>query len=157
MKLSLVLFWASSASWAQGTSVDLLGSSYDNSLPVEVTADKLAVDQASSAATFEGNARVGQGDMRLEADSIRVEYLAEGGVSKVEAIGNVTFTNGAESAEAQSAVYLVGEARITMSGGVLLIQGPNAISGDRLLLDLTTNQGVVEGNVKTVFTPKPQE
>lgn len=155
--LGLALTCAVGAGWAQGTAVNLSGAAFDATLAVEVSADTLTVDQSSSAATFEGNARVRQGEMRLGADGIRVEYLAEGGVSKVEATGNVTFTNGSETAEANSAVYTIGDATIAMSGGVLLIQGPNAMSGDRLMLDLTTNTGSVEGNVKTIFTPKSQK
>lgn len=155
--ICLALAAATNPLWAQSASISLSGGSYDAAQAVEVTADELSVDQASSAATFKGNARVRQGDLRLGADGIRVEYLATGGVSKVEATGNVTFTNGAETAEAQSATYLIGDASIAMVGGVLLVQGPNTISGDRLLLNLATNSGSVEGNVKTVFTPQPQK
>jgi lipopolysaccharide export system protein LptA len=40
-----------------------------------------------------------------------------------------------------------------MTGSVLLTQGRNAIAGERLVLDLKAGTGVMEGRVKTVFTP----
>ena len=143
---------------AQGTSINLTGGTYDAALPVEVTAERLSVDQTSSTATFEGNALVAQGDLRLGAEVLRITYAPDNsGVSSVEAGGNVTFTNGSESASADTALYVVGDATITMTGDVTLVQGPNTISGDRLVLNLRNGTGAVEGNVKTVFTPKPQK
>lgn len=152
--LALVLLCGTQAALAQGASIGLKGAAYDGSLPVEVTADTLSVDQNSSSAVFEGKARVAQGAMQLGADRIDIDYQADGGgISRVEASGNVTFTNGTEIAEAQSAVYVVGVAEITMTGGVLLLQGQNTISGDQLVLDLEAGTGRMQGNVKTVFTP----
>lgn len=152
--LALALLFGAQAATAQGTTVGLNGAAYDSSQPVEVTSDNLTVDQNSSTAMFEGNARVTQGALRLSADTIRIEYEADGaGVSKVAAEGDVTYSNGTETARADSALYLVGDAEITLSGGVLLLQGENTISGDRLILDLMAGTGSMQGNVKTVFTP----
>lgn len=152
--LALALLCGAQAALAQGASIGLNGEAYDGSLPVEVTADTLSVDQNSSSAVFEGNAKVTQGAMQLGADRIDINYQTDGGgISRVEASGNVTFTNGTEIAEAQSAVYVVGVAEITMTGGVLLLQGQNTISGDQLVLDLEAGTGRMQGNVKTVFTP----
>jgi lipopolysaccharide export system protein LptA len=38
-----------------------------------------------------------------------------------------------------------------MTGNVLLTQELNAVSGDRLSIDLETGTGVVEGRVRTVL------
>ncbi len=152
--LMIALFCGAQAAMAQGTSIGLTGEAHDAGLPVEVTADTLSVDQETSTAIFEGNAKVTQGSLRLDAESIRIEYKPEdGGVSRIEATGGVTFTNGAEIAEAENAVYTVGVSEIAMTGGVLLLQGQNKISGDRLVLDLDAGTATMQGNVKTVFTP----
>lgn len=152
--LALAMFCGAQGAFAQGATIGLKGAAHDNSLPVEATADMLTVDQDSATAVFEGNAQVVQGSLQLNAAAIRIDYDADnGGVSRVEATGDVTFTNGTESAEADSAVLLVGSSEITMTGGVLLLQGRNTISGDRLVLDLQGNTGIMQGNVKTVFTP----
>ncbi|MBV1862880.1 MAG: lipopolysaccharide transport periplasmic protein LptA [Rhodobacteraceae bacterium] len=140
---------------AQGTSIALTSSTYDNTLPVEVTADALNVAQASNTAEFIGNAKAIQGDMRLGADKVIVTYNQEqSAIETVVATGDVVFTNGTEVAEASKAVYRLGSSEVVLTGNVLLLQGPNAISGDTLTLDLNTNKGSMRGHVKTVFVPK---
>lgn len=149
------LFAPVSLAVAQGASIALTPGNFDNSLPVEVTADMLNVAQAENTAEFLGNAKAIQGDLRLAADKVVVKYNPEqSAIETVTATGNVVFTNGTEVAEAQKAVYRLGSSNVVLTGSVLLLQGANAISGDNLTLDLTTNKGSMRGNVKTVFVPK---
>lgn len=144
----------SSAILAQNSGIALSTDAHDATLPVEITADSLTVQQATNSAEFSGNARVAQGDLRFGADKITVFYDSDGQqVSQIQANGNVVFTNGAESAEAQTATYTVTSGAIILNGNVLLLQGPNAISGDQLRLDLVSNRAFVTGNVKTVLVP----
>ena len=141
---------------AQGADVPFGGISHDSSLPVEITADQLNVDQAARVAVFQGNVVVGQGTLRLGADRIDVSYSdgeGTGQVERMEATGQVTLTNGAEAAEAQSAVYTVADGAVLMEGEVLLTQGENAISGERLRIDLNAGTARMEGRVRTVFQP----
>lgn len=139
---------------AQGAKVAFGGLKQDTSLPVEITADSLEVNQTDGEATFSGNVLVGQGDMRLSAARIRVEYEDGGeGIKTLHATGGVTIVNATDAAEAQEAVYTIASGNVVMTGNVLLTQGPNAISGERLVLNLRDGTGVMEGRVKTVFTP----
>ena len=139
---------------AQGAKVAFGGLKQDTSLPVEITADSLEVNQTDGQATFSGNVLVGQGDMRLSAAKIVVEYDADGkGIKTLHATGGVTIVNATDAAEAQEAVYTIASGNVVMTGNVLLTQGPNAISGERLVLNLRDATGVMEGRVKTVFTP----
>ncbi len=48
------------------------------------------------------------------------------------AVGNVTLANGTEAAEAQKATYEVAAGTIEMEGDVLLTQGQNALSSQKL-------------------------
>lgn len=139
---------------AQTAKVAFGGLKQDTTLPVEITADTLEVNQTDGQATFSGNVLVGQGDMRLSAARIRVEY-AEGGqdIRTLHASGGVIIANASDAAEAAEAVYTIASGNVVMTGNVLLTQGPNAISGERLVLDLQAGTGVMEGRVKTVFTP----
>ena len=140
------------------TGIALSPVATDSNEPVEVTAENLTVEQETNTAVFTGNARVVQGQLIFSAQKILVRYNAEqSGIETVEASTNVTFTNGVEVAEAQSGTYNVGSGTILLSGNVLLLQGPNAISGDQLNLDLATNRGQMSGNVKTVFVPKTDQ
>lgn len=150
---AICLFMASPA-LPQGADVAFGGLKHDNSKPVEITADSLQLDQANNSATFLGNVLVGQDSLRMQASRIDVTYSSEAGkVSRMEAIGNVTLTNGLEAAEAGKATYDVGTGAIVMEGNVLLTQGANALSGEKLLIDLESGAARMEGRVKTIFQP----
>ena len=129
---------------------------FDAGLPVEVTADEFSVDQSNGQAVFAGNVLVVQGEVRLSAGSVTVEYAqddgAANGISRLLADGGVTFVTSTDAAEARDAVYSVAEGTVTMSGDVILTQGQNAISGDRLVVNLVSGNGRMEGRVRTVFT-----
>ncbi|NNU79383.1 lipopolysaccharide transport periplasmic protein LptA [Halovulum dunhuangense] len=134
------------------------GFVHDSSLPVEIAADSLTLDQSDGSAIFEGTVEVAQGTLRMQADRIAVFY-AEGGaqggeVARMEARGNVLLTNGAEAAEAQEARYDVSSGEVAMSGDVLLTQGENVLAGQALRIDLTTGTARMEGRVQTVLNPR---
>jgi lipopolysaccharide export system protein LptA len=138
---------------AQGAEVSFGILGHDASLPVEVTADSLSVNQADGTAIFKGNVVVGQGDMRLAAGEVRVIY-ASGTASRIErleATGGVTLASGTEAAESREAVYSVDGGQIVMTGDVVMTQGQNAISGQKLTLSLEAGTGVMEGRVRTIL------
>lgn len=146
--------------FGQGTQIAFGGLKHDSSLPIEITAEKLTVDQADGSATFTGDVLIGQGEMRLSAAKVRVEYLtgedSTGEISKLHASGGVTLVNGAEAAEAAEAVYTVTSGLVVMTGSVILTQGQNALSGDRLTVDLAAGTGQMDGRVKTILQPGGQ-
>jgi len=153
---ALVAALSIGAAYAQGASVAFGGLKHDASQPVEITADELSVDQATGSAVFAGNVVAGQGEMRLSAARVQVQYATENGqatgrIDQLIATGNVTLVNGAEAAEAAKAVYTVSAGEIVMTGDVILTQGVNALSGEKLTVDLNTGSGRMEGRVKTIF------
>jgi lipopolysaccharide export system protein LptA len=136
------------------TEVAFGGLKADTTLPVEVKADALAVDQTTGSAVFKGNVLVVQGEMRLTAAEIRVEYAKDGkGIDKLFATGNVLIVNASDAAEAEAAVYTIASGEVVMTGGVLLTQGQTAISAQRMVIDLKTGTGRLDGQVSTTFTP----
>ena len=139
---------------AQGTNVAFGGLKADTRLPVEVTAENLTVNQADGSAVFVGDVLVTQGEMRMQAGEIRVEYDATGkGIARLFASGGVIVVNATDAAEAAQAVYTIASGEVVMTGGVLLTQGQAAIKGDRLVINLQTGTGRMEGGVTTTFTP----
>ncbi|MBI1217268.1 MAG: lipopolysaccharide transport periplasmic protein LptA [Rhodobacteraceae bacterium] len=147
---------------AQGTQVAFSGLKQDPTLPVQVTADQLKVNQTDGSAVFSGHVIVGQGQIRLAADEVRVEYdkgttEAKGRISRMVATGDVTFTSGGEAAEAKQAIYTIDDGRVVMTGDVLLTQGQSAMSGQTLDIDLKSGTGQMEGRVQTVFHPAPAQ
>lgn len=135
---------------AQTAGITLGGSGFDSELPIEVTSDSLSLDQAGGEAVFSGNVLVVQGDVRMSASRIVVDY-GEAGISRMNATGGVTFVTPTEAAEAAEAVYDVAEREVVLSGNVLLTQGATSIAGDRLVFDLESGSGRMEGRVRTIL------
>ncbi len=126
----------------------------DTSLPVQVTADQLAVNNADGTAVFSGNVVVTQGEMKLAAAEVKVSYGTEqNDIESLVASGGVTVANLGDAAEAQEAVYTIDSGVIVLSGNVLLTQGPSAMAGSRLTINLKDGTGVMEGRVTTTFQP----
>ena len=148
---------------AQGAQVPFGGLSHDSTLPVEITSDRLDLDQAAGTAVFTGTVKVGPG--RAPAGGgpgggvlrRRAGGRAPARCSGMVATGNVTLANGSEAAEADSATYEVAAGTIVMQGDVLLTQGQNALSSETLNIDLNAGTGRLEGRVKTIFMPQSQD
>ncbi len=148
---ALLLALTATAAGAQ-TNVAIGGLSADPTAPVEVTADNLTVDQASGAATFEGNVVIGQGALKISAATVEVFYdEASGDIARMVAGGGVTFVTATEAAESQDAVYDLSGGTLTLTGDVLLTQGASAISAQSMVVDLAGNTARLEGGVRTVL------
>lgn len=140
--------------FAQGMEVGIGGLRQDAATPVEVTADQLSVNRQAGGAVFEGNVLVVQGALRMAAGKVDVAYGADGqGIERLDASGGVTLATATDAAESTSATYEIASGALVMSGAVLLTQGNVTIAGDRLVADLRSGTGRMEGRVKTVFQP----
>lgn len=120
--------------------------------PIEITSDRLVVEQEKQIATFSGNVDAVQGDVSLRADQLRVHYArsedrAEGGdqqsIRRIEAEGNVLLTQPGETAQGQAGVYEVPQGRVMLQGNVVLTRGQNVVRGDRLDMNLNTGVSTV--------------
>lgn len=151
LTLSLVLAQAADA---EGTNVAFGGLRADTTLPVQVQADTLTISQADGAALFSGNVLVTQGEMRLTAAEIAVEYAADRkSIQRLHATGKVLIVNASDAAEADQAIYTIQTGEVVMTGNVLLTQGQVAMAAERLVINLQTGTGKMEGRVTTTFTP----
>ena len=76
--MTCVVMTAFAPDWAlaqaQTAQVTFGAIKQDPDLPVEVTSDSLAVNQADGTAIFDGSVLVVQGEMRLAAAAVRVVY-----------------------------------------------------------------------------------
>jgi lipopolysaccharide export system protein LptA len=101
---------------------------------------------------------ISQGDMRLAAASVVIVYdEAAGEIDRMEAKGGVTLVSAADAAEAQNAVYMVREAKLRLTGAVLLTQGLNALASDEMVVDLENGTAQILGRVRTVLNPSRQD
>ncbi|HPD92633.1 MAG: LptA/OstA family protein [Rhodobacter sp.] len=123
---------------------------------LEVTADTLQVDQTTGASEFSGNVLAVQGDMRIAAGALRLEYApgnSEGSqrISRLIASGGVTMVTPAEAMEADQAVWSLDAQTLEMTGNVMLLQGQNMLSGQRFVADLRSGAGRMVGRVRTTI------
>lgn len=136
---------------AQGPSL-AFGTADNSDAPVEVEAENLSVNQKDGTAEFTGDVRIVQGEMRLNAPRVLVEYTEDqSAVERLEATGGVTIVSGEDAAESEAADYLVQEGVIVMTGAVTIVQGPNTLSSDKVTIDLDAGTAQMEGRVRTVL------
>lgn len=154
-QLVLVALLLPSAASAQGAQIAFGDTAQDSRLPVEVTADNLDVNQDDGTAVFTGNVLIGQGEMRLSAPRVLVVYKSDqSGIEMLQATGGVTLVSGEDAAEAQSADYNIDSGMIELQGSVLLVQGTNALTGDKMFVDTRSGTARVSGRVKTILQPE---
>jgi lipopolysaccharide export system protein LptA len=152
--LALLALTAAPAA-AQGN-VGFGAGGFDRSAPVEVAADSLEVDQATGRATLTGNVVIAQGELRLSADVVTVDYATVDGDRRIErlnATGDVIVVAGEDAAEGQAATYTLGTSEIELTGDVLVTQDGATLAGDRLAVNLETGSGTVTGRVRTTLEP----
>lgn len=157
--LAASLTLAGTAGWAQSANINFGETAHDDTQPVEIVSDTLSMDQNTGRAVFEGNVLVVQDTLRLSADRIEVAYLLEDGamtgdIDTMTATGNVLLVNGEETAKGAQAIYTVQQEMIVLTGDVLLNQGRSALAGQKLVVNLDTGNGVMEGRVRTVLQPR---
>ena len=146
--------------FAQATGVQLESVENQNEdEPVEVTSNQLSVDQIKGTAFFSGDVVVVQGEIRINAPEMTVQYviLEDGSVGNevdtITATGGVLMVTPTEEAESDHAVYTPARDEVVMTGDVLLTQGRNSINGTRLTVDMITGAGQMEGRVRTILQP----
>ncbi|NBR90832.1 MAG: lipopolysaccharide transport periplasmic protein LptA [Rhodobacteraceae bacterium] len=126
----------------------------DTSLPVEVTAENLSVDQEKGTAIFTGDVVIVQGEMRLAAPWVLVVYSEDQSkVMRLEAKNGVTLVSGPDAAEAERADYSIESGVVVMRGNVLLTQGKNALTANEMTVNLTDGTAQMGGRVKTILQP----
>lgn len=144
--------------------------------PIEITADRLVLEQNQQKAIFSGNVDALQGDTTLRTDLLRVFYTSDEErkatgtqqtVRRLEAEGNVVITQPGETATGNSGIYDVVGGKMVLLGDVVLTRNQNVVRGDRLDVDRNTGVSVVTANkpqtgsagrdqrVRALFVPEP--
>ena len=140
---------------ASAQTVAFGGIRADTTAPVEVTAESLRVNQDTGEAVFTGNVLIGQGEMRLSAESVTVVY-AEGGQSRIRSLnatGGVTLVSGPDAAEAAEAAYDVEKGTVVLTGDAIVTRGESVLAGDRIEVSLKDGTASIQGGVRTVLQP----
>ncbi len=146
---------------SNGSGVNLLGS-HNSNAPINVSSDNFVGDLATKVGTYIGNVLVIQGDMRMRADTMKVN-VNQGKPTRIEASGKVVVTAPNGTATGDNGVYELGPRTITMTGHVVLTKEKDVMRGTRLVMDMNTNlahlyaQGMPGNRVQGLFIPPPQQ
>ena len=138
---------------------------HNTNAPVNVSADRLEVQDRADRAVFAGNVHATQGDLTLDTQRLTVAYSNSGGaqpnaassntpntsngtgiqIDRLDATGGVTVHSPSQTAKGDFGVYDLNRKLITLGGNVELVRGDWNILGSRLVIDLNSGRAVVDG------------
>ncbi|MFW5661318.1 MAG: LptA/OstA family protein [Oceanicaulis sp.] len=135
--------------------------------PIDASADRWEVFDREGRIVYEGDVNILRGGARLRADRVELFFARrEGGgfgaLQRMEADGDVFYVTEAEIARGARGVYDLVAETITLEGDVVLTQGCNVSTGERLVADVTggaarlTGGPASNGRVRSVFFDDPQ-
>ena len=120
---------------------------HNSDAPVDVTADRIEIQDRADRAIFAGNVKVRQDELTLDAERLTVAYSSDSGVQirRLDAAGGVIVTSPSETARGQFGIYDLDRRLITLIGNVQLERGENRVAGSRLVINLDSGRAVIDG------------
>jgi lipopolysaccharide export system protein LptA len=115
--------------------------------PISVSADVMEFDYRGHVLTYKGSVVVTQGDMKLESNSLTValDEQPDNRIKEVVADGQVRLSKGARWATGGHAVFDQTRNIVVLSDNADVHDGPNRVSGERVVVYLNEERSVVEG------------
>jgi len=127
--------------------------------PTHITSDRLEAYKEKEMATFAGHVVATQDDWVIQSDTLTFYFeKAEtpdrvgsqkiggtGGLSRIEAGGNVRITQGERIVTGERAIFYREEQKVIVTGNPVLRERENVIEGDRVIVYLEEKRGMVEG------------
>jgi lipopolysaccharide export system protein LptA len=126
---------------------------HNSNAPVDVTADRIEVQDRADRAIFAGNVHATQAELTLDTQRLTVAYSNApqngGGTSvqirRLDAAGGVVVHSPSETAKGDFGIYDLDHKLITVIGNVQLTRGPNVVNGQRLVINIESGRAVVDG------------
>ena len=125
---------------------------HDSNAPVDVSADRIEVQDRADRAIFAGNVVARQAELTLETARLTVAYSTGDGIDiqRLDAAGGVVVRSPSETARGDFGIYDLDRRLITLVGNVQLSRSGNQISGNRLVIDLESGRAVIDGGPRGV-------
>lgn len=169
-----ILFFFALSGWGLCEEKSTLKKQFDE--PMEITSDRMEAFNDKKLIIFSGNARIEQGKSVLKSDRLLLYYKGDsknenkkneiradqnGMLEKIEAQGNVSFTQEERTAQGDQAIYYTESNKIVMTGNAILNEGKNFIKGERVTVFINENKGLVESDtqsqVKAIIYPQSRK
>lgn len=155
--LVMIVLWTVPA-WS--ASPDLADSAPQG--PIDITAERLDVDEQSGTAVFSGQVIAKRGDLTVYAEKVTLYRAGETEqLERIEATGGVRVVQQDRVGTAQRASYYQQEEKLILVGDAKIEQGQNQVSGDEIVLYIRENRSMVksgtDGRVRAVFFPEQEQ
>ena len=123
---------------------------HNSNAPVDVSADRIEVQDRADRAVFVGNVHAVQQDLTLDTPRLTVAYSGGSGgnnvqIHRLDAAGGVVVKSPSETAKGDIGIYDLDRKLITLLGNVQLDRENNQVNGQRLVIDLDSGRAVVDG------------
>jgi len=124
---------------------------HNSNAPVDVTADRIEVQDRADRAIFAGKVHVVQAELTLDTPRLTVAYSGGQGannnvqIRRLDAAGGVVVKSPTETARGDFGIYDLDRRLITLIGNVQLNRQDNQVNGARLVIDLDSGRAVVDG------------
>jgi lipopolysaccharide export system protein LptA len=142
------------------------GLALSNDKPIQIESDNLEIREQEKKALFDGNVKVAQGQMTLEATHMTVYYksgtksIAAGGgdIDRIEVSGSVKLASATQKATADTGSFnMISEVLVLNGNPVVLSEGGNVFTGCKLTVQMKSglaNLGSCGKRVKILIDPK---
>lgn len=121
--------------------------------PIAITADQLDFDYQKNRVTYRGTVHATQGELQIDCDTLIVNFdpaddQKQAQLREVIAQGNVVIVQGTRRATGATAVFSQTQRQIVLIGDPVLHDGPNEVSGDRIIVYVDEGRSIVESSAK---------
>jgi len=121
--------------------------------PIVIQANQLEFNYERNRVVYRGKVHVTQGDLIIDSATLTVNYSRaddqkQTKLDEVVAAGDVVITQGARWATGGKAVFDQAGSTIVLSENPVLHDGPNEVTGDRLVVYLNEGRSIVESSAQ---------
>ena len=117
----------------------------------EIRADRVVYDESANSAELTGNVRVRDPRAAMNCEMIRIFLKDDREIDWIEALGGVIIQTTDRKAVAEQATYHADEGRFTLLGEPKVSQGPNVMTGDRIIFWHETRRMICEPNARVLL------
>ena len=155
--------------WLASAALPTLALEGDASAPIEISADRLELDDQAGTAIYSGDVDMQQGSMKLTGARVEIKRNAEGQVSRVTATGNRAYIEQKPSPQeplakgwGQTIIYHAAERRVELIDHAELHRADDVFNGayveyqlDRRVVEARSDaEGTQRQRVHMTLTPE---